>query len=246
MGGGESIEHHHYHTVYQVPAEVTQQLKEQSDELANIKEEAIKQHDPNLFKENSVKMFNKLLENLPKLNLTDGIIKKTGETHVAFIGPISSGKTSTINTLFNKNLPVALGHCTDKCEAVHEHNELIIWDAPGNNDDFIFYDPVSLSFVKSLDKFIILFDNDIAMISNILRVVYAINNNIIVIRTKLDQYSSTNVRTVEQEKALDIQKIKNLLGEDCGAKLFYTSCHNVTNKASLIYDWIAFTTELGI
>ena len=90
-----------------------------------------------------------------------------------------------INALFRKNLPVALGHCTDKCKIVHIQNDNIIWDVCGHNDDFKFYNPMNSSFVKDLDKCVILFDNDISMIVNILKVVHKINpNNMVFIRTK--------------------------------------------------------------
>ncbi len=94
--------------------------------------------NPQLFKPNCQQLLETFVEQLPSLNLTDYIVKQTGENHIGFIGPISAGKTSLINALFNKNLPVALGHCTDNCGVVHKENNNIIWDVSGQNDDYKF------------------------------------------------------------------------------------------------------------
>ena len=245
MGGSGSREVHHHHTVYQVPPETQKVLEEQTQKLQEYEKDALDRHDPKLFEKNSKALMDTFVEQLPKLELTDIIEKKTGETHIGFIGQISSGKTSLINALFNKNLPIALGHCTDKCEIVHSENYNIIWDVCGQNDDFKFYDPKNLSFVKNLDKCVILFDNDIAMISNFLKVVHKINpDNMIIVRTKVDQYNKQHTRTIEEEKVLDKQKVKELLGIEI--ETYCISSHNIIDGKPGIHDWDALKEALGL
>ena len=244
MGGGDSREVHHYHTVYQVPAETQKALDEQTKKLAEIEKEAKDRHDPKFFQQNSKTLMDNFVAQLPKLELTS-IIDKRGETHIGFIGQISAGKTSLINALFNKKLPVALGHCTDKCEVVHRENHNVIWDVCGQNDDFKFYNPESLSFVKDLDICVILFDNDIAMISNFLKVVHKINpTKMILVRTKVDQYTYGHARTVAEEKALDKQKVKDLL--NVPIEVYYVSSHNIANGTGEKYDWDEFKKSLKL
>jgi kynurenine formamidase len=112
----------------------------------------------------------------------------------------------------------------------------IIWDVCGTNDDFKFYKPENLSFVKNLDKCIILFDNDISMISNMLKVINAINpNNMVIVRTKVDQYNNFNSRSIEEEKKIDKRRVKDLLNRDL--ETYCVSSHNVLNGKTEIYDW---------
>lgn len=233
---GSTVHHYHTNTVYQVPPETQKTLDIQKEQLRKFENDAKKLGDPKLYQKNSQNLLNNFVAKLSSLQLTDVIVKKTGEHHIGFIGPVSSGKTSMINAMFNKNLPVALGHCTEKCEVVHSENLNIIWDVCGQNDDFKFYQPENLSFVKNLDKCIILFDNDISMISNFLKVVHKINpHNMIIIRTKVDQYNSSNVRTIREEQALDTQKVRDLLGVPI--KTYCVSSHNIMNGKPDKFDW---------
>lgn len=248
MGNGGSREvHHHHHTtttVYEIPPETKKILEEQTDKLEEYKQEAINLGDPTLYKKNSENLINTFVEKLPTLKLTDVINKKTGETHIGFIGQISSGKTSMINALFGKQLPVALGNCTTTCEVVHTQGLNVIWDVPGQNSDFEFYNPINLSFLKDLDKIAILLDNDVSMITNILRVVYKINSNIVIIRTKVDQHNIFNARTLEEEKLLDKKNVKDVLGIDIDT--FCVSSHNIIANKGDVFDWIVVKQQLGL
>ena len=243
MGSSESVEHHYY-PVYQVPPETQKVLDEQKEKLEVFEKEAVDRGDPKLFEKNSKVLMDNFVKELPKLELTSIIEKKTGEIHIGFLGQISSGKTSLINALYNKQLPVALGHCTDKCEIVHTENLNMIWDVCGQNDDFKFYKPENLSFIKDLDCCVILFDNDIMMISNFLKVVYKINpSKIILVRTKVDQYSSNHARTITEEKELDKKKVKDLLGTDLD--IYYVSANNIIYNQGDNYDWNALKKVLN-
>lgn len=187
MGNGES--HHHYYTttyVYETPPAVKAELDECKASLAKLEAEAGEQGDPHLYAENSQKLLDNLVEKLPtlQLHLKEAISKKTGEEHVGILGPISAGKTTLLNTLFNLRLPVALGHMTKNCEAVHQVDHRVFWDVPGSNDDFRFYKAENLAFVNSLDQCVILFDTDIAAIANIIKVAYKLNPTKIVLGKK--------------------------------------------------------------
>lgn len=234
MGGGSSrVE---YQTVYVVPPETQKLITEQKQQLEKYEKEAKELADPKLYKTNATNLLNNFISGLHNLKLTEYIKKNDGEKHIGLIGPISSGKTTLINVMFNKQLKVALGHCTEKCEVVHSENGIVVWDICGSNDDYAFYNPESLSFIKSLDLCIVTFDNDVAMISNILKVVHKLNpKGVVVVRTKVDQYDSSNVRTIEEEKQLDVQKVKDLLKDD--VKVYCISSRNVDRALPNVYDW---------
>lgn len=213
MGGGESVEHHHHYiTTNVVPPETVEKLAEQEVKIQEFEELAKSQGDPNLYTDNASKLLDTFLDNVESLKLTDLIKKETGENHVACIGPVSAGKTSFINASYGLNVPVAMGHCAGTCDVVYKDVFNVIWDVQGENNDFKWYDPNNLSFIKDLDKCLIMFDNDISMISNIIKVVYAINKNILVIRTKCDLHSQFDHRSIEEEKKLDKKKLNELLG----------------------------------
>lgn len=199
--------------------------------------------DPNSYRANSQNLLNNLVTTLDKLDLTDVIKKKPGENHIGFVGPISAGKTSMINALFGTKFPVALGHCTTKCEAVHTQGKNVIWDVCGSNNDFNFYIAENLSFIKGLDKVVVVFDNDVAMISNMLQVIIKLNKNVIIVRTKVDQHSNTNSRSVQSEKLLDKEKVKKLLGSEI--MTYCVSSHNVVSGKDT-FDWSTVKSKLGL
>ena len=244
MGGSESKEEHHYHTVYQTPPEVTAQLNDAIQKLQKLEAEAIKQGDPKLYADNANNLLDIFVSKLPTLDLTDTIKKETGEIHVGVLGPISCGKSTLLNSLFNLKLEVALGHCTKTCKPVHKTSDLqVFWDVPGSNDDYRFYKAENLSFVKSLDKCVILFDNDIAMIANIIKVVHQLNPNIILVRTKVDQYTVAHKRTIVEEKESDQKTLSDLVG--ITLPIYYISSHNIIAGKEK-YDWEIFKQKLEI
>lgn len=246
MGGGDSKEVHHYHTttVYKPDPETTQKLKETEDELKKMEEDAIKLKSPEYFVENSTKLFSNFIDELPKLALTESINKKAGDFHIAIGGPVTAGKTTFVNVLFNLTLPTALGHCTSECQVVHKVGDIFVWDLVGSDNSFKFFDPETLSFIKSLDKCVIMFDNDISMVSWMLKTVYTINpDSLVIVRTKIDQYTANDIRTIEEEKKLDKQKVKNLLGKDI--ETFCISSHNVRDGKER-HDWNKLKTILSL
>ena len=230
--------------------------------------------------ETKIKNVLDLRDDVPTLLLTDTINKKTSDKHIGFFGSTRSvigssritdntptfltpvGKTTLINALFNKNYPVGLGRLTNRCELIHNHNENIIWDVCGINDDFQRLKPDDLAFVKSLDKCIVLFDKDISTVANIILAINAINpESLVVVRTKSDQYSyygnedilndtildhrkiedrfrSSHINTIFQQKKIDQAKLEYLINKK--VKIYCVSSHNVLYKKDKIYDWIQF------
>ena len=106
----------------------------------------------------------------------------------------------------------------------------------GEDNSFKFYDIETLSFIKDLDKCVVLFDNDVSMVSWILRTIHVINpDSLVIIRTKVDQCGVDSKRTVEQERDLDTEKVEKLLGT--AYKTYTISSHNIMRKKSDTYDW---------
>lgn len=246
MGGGESSHvEHHYHTQYVTPPEVQQALDTAKAEVAILKEEAVKREDPKYFKENAVKSIDKFAENVKTMDIKSLIDVKPDEYHIGFIGNISAGKSSALNALFNLSEPVALDHCTTECKVVHsatvDGKTYYYWDVPGSNDDYEFYNYENLGFIKSLWKVIIVYDNDPMMITNMIKVINAINaDNIVYVRTKCDQ-GIFNVKPVHEVKADDIKKIKRHANNT--DHVYMVSAHNIINANPLEFEWEDFKKE---
>lgn len=245
MGGGDSrVE---YVTQYvpdpaaQAAAAAAQKAcAEMQLQLKKVEEEAILAGKPELYAVNSAKLMDTLVEKLPTMKLTEGIQVKTGENHIGVIGNISVGKTTLLNVLFGLKLPVSMDHCTEGCEVVHKQGANVYWDVAGKNDDFRFYDPASLSFVKSLSTVVILYDSDMAMTANMIRVASKINTNIVLVRTKVDQYRKNDLRTVEQIRERDATIAKTWLTDP---QIYFVSAHNITDGGER-FDWDALEKRL--
>jgi GTPase SAR1 family protein len=244
--GSKTIESHHYHTEYVQDPETVARMNRYEEEIANLTREAMAMKDPSHFNNNVSKIFDHFIAHVSELKLVDVIDKKPGEVHIGFIGPVTAGKSTMCNTIYGTKEPVALGHCTAECKVVHTTAaNRIIWDMFGADNDFKYYDPSTLSFIKNLDYCIVLFDSDISTVSWILRTVYAINpKSLIVVRTKVDQCSSDSERTVEDEKLLDIKKVSNLLESD-DIPVFAVSSHNIAFSRGERYDWDELTSILN-
>lgn len=247
MGGGGSTETVYVpQYIYQSNPETEKKLAEVQEKLQAVEKEAQERGDPKLYQQNADKLFDTFIQSIDKLELNQCIQKKTGETHVGLIGDISCGKSTMLNALFGLKLPVALGHCTTVCEPVHAVKEgnstHVYWDVPGKDGDFKFFKPENLNFPKDLDISVILYDHDISPNSNVIRVVDKIcKGKVILVRTKLDQYNKTNVRTPAEEKERDRANVRSLLGKDL--PIYFISSHNVINGGDL-FDLDAFKKEI--
>ena len=243
MGGSGSKTHtetkHHYHTEYVPDPETVAALEKAETKIENLEKEAMEMNDPNHFNNNVGKLFNNFIEKIQSLTLNDLIHKSPGEKHYGFIGPVTAGKTTMCNTMYGTTRPVALGHCTSECEVIYTNNHgTIVWDMFGADNNFRYYDPTTLSFIKGLDYCVVLFDSDIAMVSWIIKTVYAINpNSLIVVRTKVDQCKDDSERSIEEEKIMDGVKVQELLELEEPFHTFVVSSHNVSRGEREIYDW---------
>jgi tRNA U34 5-carboxymethylaminomethyl modifying GTPase MnmE/TrmE len=248
MGGSDSREVHHYHTntVYQVPPETQAKLDEAITKVQALEEEAIAKEDPALFKENAAKAIDTFVRRIGDLDLKEAIDKRPNERHIAFIGNISAGKTSLINEMYGLDLPVALDHCTEGCKVVHTYKvgeiTIFIWDVAGSNDDYKFYKAENLGFVKAVDLPVIVFGDDVAMITNFTKVVNAVNTNHIFVRTKCDMRTTRDARTIEQVRSSDLTKLTTLVPDPL---LYCVSAHNVMNGREETFDWFALKARLN-
>ncbi len=247
MGGRGSVIHTtQVQTVYRPDPIVAQKLAETQAQLAKIEQQAAQAGDPKLYSTNEANLLTNFVDKLKSLNITESIAKAPGERHVGVIGDISCGKSTFLNAMFGLSLSTALGHCTTKCEPVHRLNRaggsIVYWDVPGKNDDFRFYKLENLAFVKSLDTCLVLYDNDINMIRDLLRVVTQICNKVILVRTKLDQYTVGNVRTPAEEKTRDIASVTTALGKTL--PVYFVSSHNVQFARGDQFDWATVRSEI--
>jgi small GTP-binding protein len=236
MGGGSSTEYVYVPQYVYVPDPAAQKaVEELKVQLQKVADEASTAGDPALFTQNSNKIMDNLLSKLPNMKLNQSIVVQTGEVHIGVVGNISVGKTTLLNALLNLNLPVSMDHCTEGCQVVHQQNSHIYWDVAGKNDDFKFYNPESLSFVKSLGIAVVLYSDDIALSANLIRVVSKINPNVILVRTKVDGYRANDVRSIEQIRARDTSIAKTWIENP---QIYFVSAHNIMDGKER-YDWDA-------
>ncbi len=144
MGGSESTVHtHSVQVVYRPDPATTKKLEETQAQLTTLEQRAMRAGDPKLYSTNAANLLTNFVEKLTSLNITECIQKAPGERHIGVIGDISCGKSTFLNVMFKLSLPVALGHCTTKCEPVHRlrraGGDIVYWDVPAKNDDFRFY-----------------------------------------------------------------------------------------------------------
>lgn len=239
-GGSKHTETiHHYHTEYVPNPETVAALAKAEEDIAILEKEAEELGDPNYFSNNIGKLFDNFVTKVSSLKLNDIIDKKPGETHVGFIGPVTAGKSSFANVMYGLTEEVALGHCTSGCEVVHTtESGLVIWDMFGADNDFKYYKPETLSFVKNLDYCVIMFDSDISVVSWIIKTIYLINpNSVVIVRTKVDQCCEDSTRTVEEERNLDMTKVQELLGLAEPIQTYAVSTHNVKYHRGKRFDW---------
>lgn len=236
--------HHVHHTVTAPDPAVEKARQEAEEKKARLQKEKEEAKRVEAFAEQLKKQFNNVLDGMGRLDLKDGITKAADEKHISFIGPVSAGKSTLQNVLYGLNLEVALGHMTTKCETVHTEAGLVVWDMPGEDMSFRYYKPETLSFIKSLDKCVVLFDSDITAVSWTIKVVHAINPEaLVIVRTKVDQCTEESTRTVDQEREADGVKVQKLLRLDAPFKTYCISSHSVRDKRER-YDWVEFQKAL--
>lgn len=248
MGGGHShsVEHHYVAgpTVYVPDPATQQQLVVLQNKLEKVEKEAQVAGDPNLYVANANKILDNLIEKIPEMKLTQSIEIKTGEVHVGVVGNISVGKSTLLNAMFGLKLPVSMDHCTEGCKVVHRKELHYFWDVAGKNDDFRFYNPENLSFVKSLGIVVVLYSEDIELSANLIRVVAAINPcNVVLVRTKVDQYRQQDARSLEEIRERDTKIAKRWIADP---RIFFVSAHNILDGKTDKYDWDALVQKLTV
>ncbi len=233
MGNGGGRHTHTVQHVYVPDPATTAALAKATKDLEAAKKEAINAGDPALFKTNATKAMDTFVAKLPSLKLTDSIVKKTGEVHIGVVGNTSAGKSTFLNVLLGLNLPVSMDHCTEKCEIVKQDGLRVYWDVAGRNDQFEFYKVETLAFLKALDVLIVFYCDDIGMITNIMRVGAKLNSNILLVRTKVDQFRETDARSLAETRVRDERLAREHIP---GARVYFISAHNITANKEC-HDW---------
>ena len=126
------------------------------------------------------------------------------------MGEISAGKTSLLNTILGLKNPTSIGHQTKYVSLVFETSAVQIFDSPGNNKDFAFYDIKTLNLLHQMDKVLLLYSNSLLSVKNILLVLKQIKpNSTYLIRTQCDLFSDKDSSTLDQELANDKAYLKD-------------------------------------
>lgn len=146
------------------------------------------------------------------MNLTAYIPKLAkGEKHYAVVGPISAGKTTLLNSIFNTNEEAGIGETTKVARPIYKNeiSKLIVWDVPGINKDFSIYDPKNLGFFAGCDKIFIIYKDSPKRCDNIIKILNKIRpGNIFLIRTQCDSWDASHEKTLAQEKEEDMRIVR--------------------------------------
>lgn len=129
-----------------------------------------------------------------------------GERHYAVVGPIASGKSTFLNSIFTLNEETGIGETTDVAKPVYKNTDkkLVIWDVPGINKNFSIYKSENLSFFAGCHKIFILYKDSPKRCDKIIQVLNAIKpGQLILIRTQCDNWDETQNKTLEQERQTD-------------------------------------------
>lgn len=124
------------------------------------------------------------------------------------IGPTSVGKTTLLNKTFELNLTTGLGKATSEATVVKETEKAAIWDVPGINKDWGFYQPKHLGFFKQMSKVYVLFDREIDDIKFIVKMLAAMGLNVEYVRTKCDLHQKGMKKTINEQIQIDLQELR--------------------------------------
>lgn len=192
---------------------------------AEAREEAKKRGDPTYFREAQQKIFDELLQTLPRMTFESPIPKGLRhERNVMVIGDVSVGKSALLNHLFGLNLPMGVGHCTTDIAVAYNDGRLVVWDTFGCNQDFEFYEAKSLAFIKHVGLVVILYSTSLSTTRNIVAVVNKIKgpSGFVCARTKCDACQPCVDRlTIDEEMQRDRDHLAKL--GISGARLFKTA-----------------------
>lgn len=95
-------------------------------------------------------------------------------------------------------LLIDFGPGTKEATIIKMQNNVSYWDTPGINQNIDYCKPPYLAFLHSLDKIFVLFDSDIQSVATILRVLNIMKKEIVVVRTKCDNWNQNHKRTVSK------------------------------------------------
>lgn len=103
-----------------------------------------------------------------------------------------------------------MGHTTDVAAPVHKDAlaKMVVWDVPGNNDDFSYLDINQLAFFHSADLVFLLYDSSLLAFEAMVRaIVTVMGNKCILLRTKCDTWTEDHALTLDQEIERDKAKL---------------------------------------
>jgi len=192
------------HTIeYRPDPAIMAKLSELERRLAEADMEAQVKRDPTVYRKKEEQVFEAFLAGLKSLKFTD-VIKRSeaGEKHFIVIGNVSVGKSSWLNKLFGLSLPAGYGHTTMEAAPVVKEKEhkIVIWDSPGNNQEFKYLDVTQLHLFHSADLVFVMFDSSVHTCDRIIRTISQIKGNkCVLLMSKCDTIVASHQKTLEQE-----------------------------------------------
>jgi predicted GTPase len=104
------------------------------------------------------------------------------------IGNTSAGKSYMLNVLFGTKLETGMGTTTQTADLALSIGNLHIYDAPGLNEEFEFYEPKTLNLFASMDYIFICYAESVLNNKALISSLSIINKHtIVLVRTKCNQ-----------------------------------------------------------
>jgi small GTP-binding protein len=177
------------------------------------------------------------------------------KANVGFIGITSCGKSTLINTLAKREVAkTGMDETTKEITPVWALDSLQFWDFPGFNDRVDYFDIKFIAFVKAFSMMYVLYDNDLKVCLNLIRLLQALKVPFALVRTKCDNDENpwkTNLVAVESDlKAIREREAFSLSANGVHPlpKVYHVSCRNARISMKILdykpeevcgglYDW---------
>ena len=133
-------------------------------------------------------------------------IAKQPTFSVALMGKTSTGKTTTINTLFNTREAVSVLRCTEGVNCVFHNDDVTIYDVFGDNDEETYHELQHLQYAKTLHLIVVVYTDAVDNVLNLARLCQALRVKLIFFRNKCERFTDEDTRIVLEHDSAKLRQ----------------------------------------